>query len=118
MSHHCSINGQRHYYLLKDFDYTQSEEKKHPKGSAGYGDLIKRQKSVICNARKSALCCPTGDPSALPLAGQCGVNPDAEFIFGGEDTKVGDQHHDVIRDNEFHNVSQESSPTVCCLELP
>jgi len=76
--------------------FWQAEEKKHPKGSAGYGDLIKRQKSVICNARKAALCCPTGDPSSLPLAGQCGVNPDAEFIFGGEDTKPGEFPYSVL----------------------
>ena len=37
------------------------------------------------------------DPSALPLAGQCGFNPDAgrtSRIFGGEDTKVG--HYVII----------------------
>ena len=74
--------------------FSKAEEKKNPKDA----DLFDRQRAAVCNAGKQALRCPvteeSGDPTALPLSGQCGFNPDAEFIFGGEDTKVG--HHVII----------------------
>ena len=82
----------KHYtgtHFNSQITFSQAEEKKNPKDA----DLFDRQRAAVCNAGKQALCCPmteeSGDPTALPLAGQCGFNPDAEFIFGGEDTKVG-----------------------------
>ena len=55
------------------------------------------------------------DPTALPLAGQCGFNPDPEFIFGGEDTKVGHimSLYKLMCNNVAH-VSLESSRIAFC----
>ena len=54
----------------------------------------------ICNKQLRALCCPRPpqleSPAFIPVAGQCGTNPeapatpDSRFVFGGNNTDPGD----------------------------
>ena len=91
-----------------DCEFYQAELKRSkdfPKRSQERKDIIESLKELICNQKARKVCCwkakeddegtvrVNGNPDSpdyLPGYGECGVSGDAEFIVGGEDTKLGE----------------------------
>jgi len=85
--------------------YWKEQEENNPRGSSGYDEYKRKERGSVCNGPKRALCCPSAssispviaeDPTYIPRAGECGANPDSEFIFGGENTKPGEFPFSVL----------------------
>ena len=90
-----------------------------PRSDSRFQQYVSAARGAICNRKEGALCCPIDvdtkspktaprqettrrptsrpsvnpekeSPSYIPKSGECGANPDASNIFGGEKTKPGE----------------------------
>ena len=90
----------RGYECVKrdECEFYQAEiqkSKELTKRSKAWNDIIQNLRSLICNKAKRKVCCKvqSGDPDSpdyLPGEGECGIAGDAEFIVGGNNTKIGE----------------------------
>jgi len=90
----------------ESFISEQAKLKQLRKGTSDYRTLLTQLRKLICNKKRKKVCCRKGQPISNersdlndssspgflpnPLKGECGLSGSADFILGGENSKLGE----------------------------